>query len=135
MLITIGILLQQLNFYRVGKVPGGPDPPTATTRQNSLKEAAPARRQSSDEVTRKVKLKEAAKSTTSKKPESIREWDRDKLRQSSERSREREASKRGDRRRSSPTRTRSGERSKEKHPRDISPERRNKREKKGMILD
>ena len=136
MLITTVILLQQLNFYRVGKVPGGPEPPTATARQNSLKEAPPVRRQSSDEVARRVKLKEAAaKSTTAKKPESIREWDRDKLRQSREHSRE--ALRRGERRRSPPTRTRSGERSKkeEKHPRETSPERRNKREKKGLILD
>lgn len=120
---------------------GGPGQVSRGVRQDSLKEAASIRRPDSEEGTRKVKLKEAAKLTAAaaaaKKTETIREWDRDKVRQSSERSREREASKRGEIRRLSPTngRTRSKERSRKdvKHQRDGSPDRRSKWDKKGLI--
>ena len=85
-----------------------------------------------------MKLKEAAKPTaaTAKKAEPVREWDRDKARQSREHSRERDASKRVDRQRKSlssgRTRSRESGRKEEKQP-DPGQDRRSKHDKKGLV--
>ena len=133
------MLVPQLTFYRTGKVAGAPGPAAVgTARRDSHKEAAPVRRHESEEGTRKVKLKEAAKPTTAtaKKAEPVREWDRDKARQSREHSRERETSKRADRQRKSlssgRTRSREGTRKDEKQQ-DPSQDRRSKHDKKGLV--
>jgi len=134
------VLVPQLTFYRTGKVVGAPGPPAAVgaARRDSHKEAAPVRRHESEEGTRKVKLKEAAKATTptAKKAEPVREWDRDKARQSREHSRDRETSKRADRQRKSLSsgRTRSRESTrKDEKQQDPSQDRRSKHDKKGLV--